>query len=254
MTRSHLVVALLFCVAVFTACTHHTSTSRNNTAPSREALALPNAAKGDRVQPRWMKEDAEERQEARERTSKFLQLDRHRATPELRNLEGSRRFGPTALEDEKVATRSAPGKGLLLEGAAIGRREIARIAGFEDADSDKGRPWASIGPTAATYPVATSRTNAPYITSGRITALAIDPRCGVAAAPQPEDDEDSRCSLYVGAAGGGVWVTHRPFSATPKWKFVSGSFATNAIGTLAISPSDPDVIYAGTGEPNASSD
>ena len=41
-----------------------------------------------------------------------------------------------------------------------------------------------------------------------------------------------------------------------RWEFISGSFATNAIGTLTIDASDPsgNTIYAGTGEPNASAD
>ncbi|MDP9045380.1 MAG: exo-alpha-sialidase [Pseudomonadota bacterium] len=114
--------------------------------------------------------------------------------------------------------------------------------------------WVSIGPDSAVYPVATSRTNAPYVASGRITALAIDPRCQVTEAEDASDDDLSSCRLYVGAAGGGVWRTDRPFSRTPNWKFTSGSFDTNAIGAIAIDPLHPDTVYAGTGEPNSSGD
>ncbi|PYJ64834.1 MAG: hypothetical protein DME76_19305, partial [Verrucomicrobia bacterium] len=39
----------------------------------------------------------------------------------------------------------------------------------------------------------------------------------------------------------------------PNWTFVSGSFATNAIGTLTLDPTT-HTLYAGTGEPNASGD
>ncbi len=193
-------------------------------------------------------EDKEE-QNALGLTPKRIERDYQRATPSLSNMEG-----PRALESEKVATRAFPGEGLLLEGAAIGRQETARIDGFNDADSEKGHRWASVGPFSAVYPSATSRTNAPYVASGRISALAIDPRCGIRHAEESSEDEDRSCRLYVGAAGGGIWRTDRPFSREPRWRFTSNTFATNAIGTIAIDPRNPDVIYAGTGEPNASAD
>jgi hypothetical protein len=45
-------------------------------------------------------------------------------------------------------------------------------------------------------------------------------------------------------------------SSGPSWQFVSGSFATNAIGSLIVDPTDASgsTLYAGTGEPNASGD
>ena len=48
----------------------------------------------------------------------------------------------------------------------------------------------------------------------------------------------------------------RTTAADGHWKFVSGSFGTNAIGALLVDPADPsgDTVYAGTGEPNASAD
>ncbi len=155
---------------------------------------------------------------------------------------------------DKLDSRSFPGGGLFLEGAEIGRQETARIDAFNDEDSDRRLRWKSVGPVTAIYPVATSRTNFPYVASGRISALAIDPSCGVTEAEHSRDEEDNDCRLYVGAAGGGIWRTNRPFSSTPKWKFVSDSFGTNAIGTIAIDPRNPNVVYAGTGEPNASAD
>ncbi|HJZ97639.1 MAG TPA: hypothetical protein VKE70_14115, partial [Candidatus Solibacter sp.] len=58
---------------------------------------------------------------------------------------------------------------------------------------------------------------------------------------------------WVGAAGGGVWRTNNALAPNPKWTFISGSFATNAIGTLT-SDTATRTLYAGTGEPNASGD
>jgi photosystem II stability/assembly factor-like uncharacterized protein len=52
--------------------------------------------------------------------------------------------------------------------------------------------------------------------------------------------------FYFGAAAGGVWKTN---DAGTSWRNVSdGFFGTAAVGALAVSCSDPNVIYAGTGE------
>jgi hypothetical protein len=83
---------------------------------------------------------------------------------------------------------------------------------------------------------------ADYTTSGRITALAIDPSCTF-----------DKCRLWVGAAGGGVWRTKNAMADSPSWTFVSGGLPTNAIGALTYDASS-NTLYAGTGEPNASAD
>ena len=84
---------------------------------------------------------------------------------------------------------------------------------------------------------------ADYTTSGRITALAIDPNCS-----------QSKCRAWAAAAGGGVWRTNNALSGNgTNWTFVSGSFATNAIGTLTYDAAS-GTLFAGTGEPNASGD
>lgn len=51
---------------------------------------------------------------------------------------------------------------------------------------------------------------------------------------------------YFGATGGGVWKTT---NAGHSWKNVSdGYFRTGSIGSVAVAPSDPNVLYVGTGE------
>ena len=169
-------------------------------------------------------------------------------------LQGTDEERPGTGEREKVDSRAFPGPGLYLGGASTARKEIQRISTYQNNDRVPLNKWVSIGPNSGVYPVATSRTNAPYVASGRITALALDPRCQVEDAEDARDDETSSCRLYVGAAGGGVWRTDRPFSSTPRWKFTSSNFDTNAIGALAIDPIHPNTVYAGTGEPNSSSD
>src|SRR5207237_7718191 len=65
------------------------------------------------------------------------------------------------------------------------------------------------------------------------------------------------CRLYAAAAGGGVWRANDGLAMHPTWKQVSdGQIPTNAIGTLLIDPTDSSgaTLYAGTGEPNGSSD
>jgi photosystem II stability/assembly factor-like uncharacterized protein/DNA-binding FrmR family transcriptional regulator len=70
------------------------------------------------------------------------------------------------------------------------------------------------------------------------------PRGGrvVAVAGDPSDP----MTFYFGACAGGVWKT---VDGGVYWRCVSDGFLTSAtIGALAVAPSDPNVIYAGTGE------
>ncbi len=54
-------------------------------------------------------------------------------------------------------------------------------------------------------------------------------------------------TFYMGAADGGVWKTT---DAGHSWKNVSdGYLGLGSVGALAVAPSDPKIIYAGTGEP-----
>ena len=91
-----------------------------------------------------------------------------------------------------------------------------------------GRPtvsaWQQIGPSNADDPSILTFSGAEYFTSGRITALAIDPSCS-----------NRRCRAWAAAAGGGVWRTDNALAGSGvSWTFISGSFATNAIGTLTL--------------------
>jgi hypothetical protein len=108
--------------------------------------------------------------------------------------------------------------------------------------------WSLIGPSKATYPHQLDPflfDGASYVASGRVTAMAISSKC------RPGD-----CALYVGAAGGGIWKARDALAGSPRWEYVSGTFGTNAIGSLLIDPRDAsgNTVYAGTGEPNASAD
>jgi photosystem II stability/assembly factor-like uncharacterized protein len=54
-----------------------------------------------------------------------------------------------------------------------------------------------------------------------------------------------RATYYFGATGGGVWKTT---DAGNSWRNVSDGFFGGSIGDVAVAASDPNVVYAGTGE------
>src|ERR1700761_3143088 len=67
--------------------------------------------------------------------------------------------------------------------------------------------------------------------AGRTRALA-----GVASKPY---------TFYIGAVNGGVWKTT---DAGQTWESLFDDQPTGSIGALAVAESDPNVIYAGSGE------
>ena len=156
--------------------------------------------------------------------------------------------GPLAYEREKLANRAYPGTDIPIAFTNEARQHFARVRS-ESEGGTRGpmldSQWVSLGPSVALYPAVLGRTGAAYVASGRISALAIDPNC-----------DRERCRLYVGAAGGGIWRTRNALSDLPRWRFISDSLATNAIGSITIDPTDSsgNTIYVGTGEPNASAD
>ena len=89
--------------------------------------------------------------------------------------------------------------------------------------------WTLIGPQPTN-----SGANA---SSGRVTALAVDPR-------NPD-------VAYAGAAEGGVWKTT---DGGAHWIPLTDDQPSLATGALALDPSNSDIVYAGTGEANQCGD
>src|SRR4051794_1690321 len=106
--------------------------------------------------------------------------------------------------------------------------------------------WDFIGPdTLDVDRLGTQSFIKPTQWSGRVTALAVDPKC-----------KAQECTLYLGAAGGGLWRTKNALAQNPSWKQISDGIPTNAIGSIAVDPNDATgkTVYVGTGEGNSSGD
>lgn len=73
--------------------------------------------------------------------------------------------------------------------------------------------------------------------SGRVSALAIR--------------STSPYTMYLGAAQGGVWISS---TLTSGWTSKTDNLPSLAIGSIALAPSNEDIVYVGTGEGNLSGD
>jgi photosystem II stability/assembly factor-like uncharacterized protein len=60
-------------------------------------------------------------------------------------------------------------------------------------------------------------------------------------------NENSPSTFYVGFATGGIWKTTNNGTT---WAPIFDKYPVSSIGDIALAPSNPDIIYVGTGEPN----
>src|SRR5437762_11674411 len=146
--------------------------------------------------------------------------------------------GPMAAAEEAYANRAYPASDVPFKLTVDAQKAWANVKSL----APSAGVWTLVGPSIPNVPDILTFSGRDYTTSGRITALAIAPTC-----------TNNDCTLWVAAAGGGVWRTNNALANPPNWTFVSGSFATNAIGTLTYDATT-GTLYAGTGEPNASGD
>ncbi|MCW2983097.1 MAG: hypothetical protein JWR63_667, partial [Conexibacter sp.] len=107
--------------------------------------------------------------------------------------------------------------------------------------------WNELGPFTPAVAKENTYTGAPTTNSGRVTAMAVDPNCGQASAA---------CRAWIAAAGGGVFRTDDVLAAHVTWTPADAGLTTDALGSIVVDPSDAsgNTLYAGTGEPNGSSD
>jgi hypothetical protein len=156
-----------------------------------------------------------------------------------------REGGPTAAADEEYAKRAYPAPYIPFALTRRAQRAWTNVMARAGAKGPKAAAgvWTLVGPSNANFPDILTFSGAAYTTSGRVTGLALDPNCNT-----------RRCRAWVAAAGGGIWRTEKALAGNGvNWTFVSGSFATNAIGTL-IYDAATTTLYAGTGESHQSGD
>ncbi len=106
-----------------------------------------------------------------------------------------------------------------LQAAQQAKQMIQDAAALKDADTVT---WTQAGPE-----------NVP----GRVTDIAIP-------SSQPN-------TIYVAAAAGGVF---KSTNAGASWTAIFDDVGVQSIGAIAVHPSDPDILYVGTGEANSSGD
>ncbi len=93
--------------------------------------------------------------------------------------------------------------------------------------------WTSLGPA----PIPNGQNVGALPVSGRVTAFVIDPT--------------HTNKVYLGTAQGGVY---RSLDSGANFTQIFDSAASSAIGALALAPSNPSILYVGTGEANGSGD
>jgi photosystem II stability/assembly factor-like uncharacterized protein len=91
--------------------------------------------------------------------------------------------------------------------------------------------WVQLGPTA--IPRGQTYGGVRVLVTGRVTEILVNP--------------DDPSILYAAAARGGVW---KSTDEGATWSPKSDNEMSLAIGALALAPSAPDTLYAGTGEGN----
>lgn len=161
-----------------------------------------------------------------------------RAQTPAPHVERADHFSPLqfdALREYEQAYPATPGSAAVLR-AAAGKYWYYNGLLYQGGVA-QGRPWMSLGPLTL------QNANSTVTTSGRVSTLAISPRCHA----------NGACRVWVGTAGGGVWRSDDAMHASdPKWQWIGKGLGTNSIGTVTLDPNDDsgDTVFVGTGETN----
>ena len=125
---------------------------------------------------------------------------------------------------------SLPSTAVIAQGTKKATEKTAAKIAFNTATYDSAMlqefAWRPIGPA---------------VTSGRIVSLAV------------AEGRESRIGdrlgklMYAASASGGVWKTT---NAGTTWEPIFDNQGTSSIGDIAIAPTNPDLIWVGTGEAN----
>jgi hypothetical protein len=116
------------------------------------------------------------------------------------------------------------------------QKDLASLpSAAQAADVVASTAWTSIGPQPIS-PLPNDQFSGYPVDSGRVTALAVDPR------------DVTGNTVYLGAAEGGVWVTT---NGGQFWTALTDSQPSLAVGSIALDPTtNPTTVYVGTGEEN----
>jgi hypothetical protein len=154
------------------------------------------------------------------------------------HVEKADHFSPLqfdALREYEQAYPAEPGSAAVIR-AAAGKYWYYNGLVYQGS-TPQGAPWVSLGPLTL------QNAGSAVTTSGRVSTVAISPRCKAAGA----------CTVWVGTAGGGVWRSDDAMNETdPKWRWIGKGLGTNSIGTVTLDPNDDSgqTLFAGTGETN----
>lgn len=108
----------------------------------------------------------------------------------------------------------------------------------------------ALAATSVLYPTAAVAQNPlPAVPTafGELTFRSIGPAVTGGRIHDVESLPGDPSTIYVAAATGGIW---KSTDKGTTWRPLFDHQATSDFGDLAIAPSDPDVIWAGTGEQN----
>jgi len=177
----------------------------------------------------------------------FRSVDRDRFGTSVAKMSGGAEAeatdGPAQEAYDNLAYPAASIAAAQQQAALFAANAIGKLPG------GKKTNWQEVGPSGvpASALVASESTGASAgtIYSGRTTAIALSPDCLANA-----------CKIFIGTAGGGIWEADNALASQPNWHPSGNGIPSNAIGSIVFDPNDPKgkTLYAGTGEPNGSSD
>jgi hypothetical protein len=154
----------------------------------------------------------------------------------------SDRAYPRNYVDDKLARRTLKAFNAIPGDPTGGASKAARATAAD-------KPWTELGPVHPDVPGEPSQFFDPETLSGpstqesgRVGPIAIDPAC-----------TSGDCRMAVATAGGGVWTTDDALAGNVQWSPPPNDVPTTAFGSLYFDAAN-DVLYAGSGEPNGSSD
>ena len=138
-----------------------------------------------------------------------------------RGIEAGRPFDPEA-RGRAIEQMERQEQNLRLESMVSGTNLIMPLGA--------GDSWTPLGPA----PLPNGFGGA---VSGRATSVVVDPT--------------NSSKIYVGTAQGGVW---RSLDGGASWQSIFDNAQAQAVGALTLAPSDPTILYVGTGEFNGCGD